>query len=462
MRADRMPNKKIQEIKGLMKLALPLVLIFISQKGTHLVDIIMMGKIGTQALAVGALAVSSFMTVFVFCTGSLSAVGVFISRALGAREDHAIVGHLKDAIHLGVLLCVPAMFLVWYSPLLLKLAGEEMGIVHGAELFLHGLVWGFPGLIGFFILRELVSAFAMTKVTLWISLLSIPATAVANDIFIYGQWGIPPLGIAGIGYAGAIIQWLMFFSLLGYCLRHSRLQCFLKKLSFYGIRWRQIGILFYFGAPSGCLYVLDVGMVFMAALMMGHFGSDALAAHQIALMCVSISYAIPFGFSMTAALRVGHAVGANDLARAKIAGWFAIGLGFIISVFIAMLFLLGADFLIPPFLDDRAVHNPNIRHLAAVLLGIAGLFQCFDAVQAITAGALRGLKDTWMPMLMTTLCFWILGVGSAYLFAFHTHLGASGIWYGLTLGICSAGLLLPWRLLWRYRCEERACKGLSS
>src|SRR5262249_15993709 len=253
-----------QELKAITQLAFPLIAVFIAQKGIQLVDVIMMGKIGAHALAAGALATSFLISVMVFCLGSLSATGVFISRSLGAKQLQEISSSLYGGFCLGALLAIPGMLLIWHAPALFLAVGEDPHIVAGSQLFLNAIVWGFPGLMGFFVMREFVSAFAFTKIIFWISVLAIPITAVANYIFIYGisiygEWKIPALGIAGIGYSGAIIQWLMFLSMLGYCLHHPILKAYIQPMRYFkkshprDFQWRKVFEMLYIGAPSGLL-----------------------------------------------------------------------------------------------------------------------------------------------------------------------------------------------------------------
>ncbi len=447
-------SKFSQELKTTTQLAIPLIAAFLGQKGLQLVDVIMMGRIGTDALAAGALGTGFFMTILVFCIGTISAVGVFISRSIGSEQLAEVVSSLQHGLVLALLIALPCMILIWYAPPILIALGEDPKVVAGTQLFLHSLVWGFPGLLGFFVLREFVAALKLTRMVLMVTIAAIPLAIALNYILIYGKFGLPALGIAGIGYAGTIIYWLMFISLLGYCFYQPTLRSYLAKLQFKTIDGRKLREMFHIGAPSGLLYVFDVAMVFMAVIMMGHFGETALAAHQIAIMCASTAYCFPFALSMTTALRVSHAAGAKDSPRIKLATYLGLGLSFIAALIIALIFLFIPDKLVHFFLSHNAADNPTIQQLAASLVRIAALFQFCDALQSITAGALRGLKDTWIPMLMSIFSYWVLGVGGSYVLAFYTPLGVQGIWYGLTLGISGAGVILAFRLCYRYQLEK--------
>ena len=213
--------------------------------------------------------------------------------------------------------------------------------------------------------------------------------------------------------------------------------------------------IFYIGIPSGLLFVLESGMFLSAVIMMGYFGVDALAAHQIAIQCASIAYAIPFALAMATALKVGHAMGAKNVEQAQRWAFLGITIGLTLSCFIAAIFIFLPDKLVNLFLSGHEYHYQIIRELAVSFLTIAAIFQCLDAVQGIAIGALRGLKDTFVPMLLSLGCFWGVGIGSAYYFAFHLHLKSRGIWYGLTFGLCSIGIILTLRLLKKLKMEKK-------
>jgi MATE family multidrug resistance protein len=216
------------------------------------------------------------------------------------------------------------------------------------------------------------------------------------------------------------------------------------------------------GLPSGLLLVLESGMFLFAAIVMGYFGVSALAAHQIAMQCASIAYAIPFALSMATALQVGHALGAKNVAQAQRAAFIGLGMGLILTLILAVCFICFPAPIARIFLEGHEHDSQTIVNMSATFLMIAGLFQCFDGVQAIANGALRGLKDTFVPMILSMGCYWIIGVGSAYYFAFKTQAGPAGIWYGFTLGLSSIGIILIFRLLNRLKFEKQSCQSLHA
>lgn len=447
----------IREIKTIAMIAMPLMAAFLAQKGMQFIDTFMMGWIGPEALAAGALGTAIYFTTIVFCMGTLSAAGIYIVRAKGANDDIDIRASLQHGLCLAVILSIPCMLLIHFIPKVLVIIGQDPVVINNTILLLNGLNWGLPGYLLFMVLREYIAAFSLTRVVMFVALGSIPLTFAANYILIFGALGLPKFGIAGIGYAGAIIMWFMFLCLYGYCRQHAQLKQYISFSRFQFQSQKIIDIL-YVGVPSGILYILESGMFLMAAVLMGYLGVDALAAHQIALQCASIAYAIPFALSMATALQVGQAAGAGDMQQAKRSAFNGLALGLILTSIIAVFFIAIPEKLIGVFLNGTEHDYEIIRQLATSYLFCTAVFQCFDGFQAIACGALRGLKDTFIPMLLSVACYWVLGVSSAYYLAFHTELKSLGVWYGLTLGIVSIGVILLLRLINRVNREIKKIK----
>lgn len=278
-----------------------------------------------------------------------------------------------------------------------------------------------------------------------VALGSIPLTFFANYVLIYGKYGLPALGVAGIGYAGAIVMWFMFLCLMIYARKKQFLKNYIMFNSFQ-FDWQKIRALLSIGIPSGILVLFESGLFLFAAIAIGYFGVNTLAAHQIAMQCANIAYTFPFALSMATALQVGHAVGAKDMYQARRMAFIGLTLGLILTLLIVSIFIFAPTQLAGLFLKGNEQDYQGIMQLAISFLLISALFQCFDGIQSIANGALRGLKDTFIPMLISIGCYWCLGMGSAYYFAFYTHLGPVGIWYGLTLGIFSIAIILTIRL----------------
>lgn len=434
---------KIHEIKSTISIILPLMAAFLAQKGMQFIDTMMMGWIGPAALAAGAVGTAIFITVLVFCMGTLSSVGVFIARAKGANNVDDITHSLQAGIWLAIFLSLPCIAIVWLAPHIL-IRNENQGVIHNATLLLHGLSLGLPGYLLFLVFREFISAFSLTRIVMIVTIISLPMTFVINYILIYGKFGFPQLGVSGIGYAGALVMWFMFFGLFFYSLRNSLLKSHFN-FKLFEVNLGKIKDMLFIGVPSGTFFLLESAMFLSAIMMMGYFGVDALAAFQIAIQCAIIAYAIPFSLSMATALQVGHATGSGEFFRLRSIAIHNFGLGVLFSTIVAICFILFPEFFIKIFLEDENNHITTLE-MATTFLIIAAFFQCFDAIQTIANGMLRGIKDTFIPMLLSVGCYWLIGIASSYYFSFYTSFGPKGIWYGISLGICSLGIVLMFRL----------------
>jgi multidrug resistance protein, MATE family len=444
---------KKHEVQSIIIIALPLMAAFLAQRGMQFIDTVMMGWIGPTALAAGALGTALFGTMLIFCMGVLSAIGIFIVRAKGEDNLNDIKLTMQHGFCLALFLSAPCMLFIWLIPPILLVIGEDPRVVADTALLLQGMVWGLPGFLLFLVLREFISAFSLTLIVMIVAFISIPLTFIANYLLIYGKYHLPSLGIAGIGYGGSIVMWFMFLSLLVYSKKHPLLKSHLVLTSF-KFDTDKFKDMLTIGMPSGALFLLEAGMFLSTAIIMGYFGINALAAHQIALQCVNIAYTIPVALSMATALRVGHAAGAKDFTQVQRTAILSFSIVLLTSAIIAILFIFASPFLVNLFLEKRTDNFNEVYLLATSFINIAALFLCFDALQSVANGALRGLKDTFVPMILSIGCYWVLGVGGAYYLSMYTHLGADGIWYGLTLGLCSTAIILVLRFFKKLTFEK--------
>lgn len=435
---------KTSEIIDYLKLCLPLMAAFLAQKGMQFIDTLMMGWLGPEALAAGALATGIYFIILVFCRGVLSTFGVAIAHARGSAQVNQIHIVLQQGYYFALLLSLPSMLIAWFAPYGLAYAGQNPIVVADTALLLHGLIWGIPGFLLFFVLREYISVFALAKVVMLVSLISIPITFAGNYILIYGKCGFPALKIAGIGYTGSVIGWFMFVCLLWYCQSTPVLKQNFSSWKF-KFHFAEMKHLFFTGSFSGLTMVLDPITFFVSSMMFGYFGVISLASFQIVIQCISIAYNLPLAVSIITGLKVGHSLGGNNWIQLKRDIQVALYIGVIISLSFTSLFLLKSKMIVELFLPENAQASA-LYHWATVSLLIGSVLLFFDAAQIILIGALRGLKDTFLPMVGSFGCYLLVGLGFSYLLAFHTHLGSLGIWIGLTFAIMSLSLFLALRL----------------
>jgi MATE family multidrug resistance protein len=304
------------------------------------------------------------------------------------------------------------------------------------------MVLGFlPGL-WFVVLSEFLVAHTRPRATLVVFVLAIGINALADYALMFGHFGFPRLGLIGAGVASATVSTFMFLALLSFVLIDRRLRRYRLLGRFWRADWSQLYEIVRLGLPIAVAHLAEVGMFLASALLMGLIGTAALAAHAIANQCAVIAYMVPYGIAQAATVRVGRAVGAGKHRAMARAGWTAValGIGFAFLPAAAFWFLGGA--IVDLFLDTARPENRLTIDLAVSFLAIAALFQIADASLATAFGALRGLKDTRGPMLISLAGYWGLGLTSAAVFGVYLGFGGQAIWISLVVAVSVVGALL--------------------
>jgi MATE family multidrug resistance protein len=282
---------------------------------------------------------------------------------------------------------------------------------------------------------------------LWITLAAIPVNALLVYLLMDGKWGLPRLELFGVGLATTTVNFASFFAGLWFATQRPPFRHYRVLAHVWRTDWKLMRQLIVIGAPISIAFLLEYGLFSAAALLMGLISTAALAAHQIALQVTAILFMIPFGISQAATVRVGHAVGRNDPAGVRRAGLIALVIGIAIAAALTLAVIAGRFAIARFFLGGSLSDADATMALAAELLLIGATYFITDGIQSITVGALRGLRDTSVPLLLAAIGYWAIGFPTACVLGFHTPLGAVGVWIGLSIGtfVYATLLLLRWR-----------------
>ena len=428
--------------KEILHLALPLGATLLAQMGLGVVDTVMMGHLGVAELAAGSLSQAAFTMVLVFFVGVMSAVGILVARNYGAKNEKAISENLSQGIYIALFLGIFGMLALWGTPTFYLSIGQDKAIVELARQYLFPLSFGMPAILLYILSREFLAVFLYARIVMIIAIAVIPLGIALNYIFMYGKLGLPALGIQGIAIATVIIQWGMLFVLGAFIFKKSDLKQHIKLIS---IDKKQLMLICKLGFPIGIMMLFEEGLFAVSAIMMGYFGEISLAAHQITLLCVSFFFMIQLGLSQAAAILIAKSLGAKQAIQAKQFVYGAILLGLGVAAMTAILYILLPKQLSLFFMRADRV-NVDVIRLATQFFIIAAVFQFFDSIQVISVGALRGYKDTFVPMCLGGLSYWIFGLSFGYLSAFHWGVDGAGLWWGLAIGIGISAVLLLARL----------------
>ena len=446
-----MPNtsKFTAEVNTCLRLALPLVAAQLAQSSTAFVDTLMMGWLGSQTIAAGGLGAAIFNALLLVSTGIVAAVSPLVAEAYGAGKKAFVSRVVCQGLWLAGFLAVPLTLLVWYAGSWLPWLGQEPATIALTETYLQPISWGYlPGL-GFAVLRNFVTALSRTRIVMVIVGLGTGINIVANYVLMFGKWGLPALGLAGIGWASALSLWSMLIALIGYSLTEPYLKHYRIFQTLHQFEGRVFGELLRIGLPIGGLIGVEVGLFTVTTFLMGQLGTTTLAAHQIALQTSAITFMVTLGISLATTVRVGQLSGQNDPQGARLAGLIGIGIAALFMSSMGILFWFMPGPIVALYLNIHDPANVEVVSLAKALLAVAAVFQLVDGIQVVAAGALRGLKDTQVPLLIGIVAYWCIGLTSGYWWGLKLKFGGVGLWWGLAIGLMVAASILTWRFCWQ-------------
>ncbi|MBC6439505.1 MAG: MATE family efflux transporter [Rhodospirillales bacterium] len=435
----------LREPRAIVHLAVPLALTHLSYMAIMMTDVIMMGWIGTEAIAAGELARTFYWVFTAFAMGVLTGATPIMAQHLGARRFRGIRPTMRNAAWLAVCLTIPVSFISWYSGPILVFLGQDQQVADDGQAYLRWLLWGLVPSLWFAVLTEFLAAHTRPRAVLVITVCGIGLNALLDYTLMFGNFGAPNMGLEGAGIASLVVNWVMFTALLVFIVRDRKFRRYRLLGRFWRIKWPVIGEIVKVGTPIAFIEIAEMGMYFVTTSMMGRLGVEALAAHAVTGQCYGFVFMIPVGLAQAGAVRVGRAAGARHPDGVVRAGWTATALAGLIAVLPVMVFWFAGRSVAGLILDPADAANTEALNLAAVLLSVAAFFMIADAVQIAARGALQGLKDTTVPMLIAVGTSAGLGFPIAYVLGFELKLGGAGIWAGMASAMLGASILMTLR-----------------
>jgi len=441
------------EIRATLMLAWPMVLTNLGQTAMTATDVMMMGRLGAETLAAGALGSNLYFMVLIFGLGLMLATSPMMATELGRRRHSVrdIRRTVRQGLWLAVLVSIPIWIFLWNGEGILLAIGQEPALAREAGIYLHTLQWAVLPFYGYIVLRSFISALERPGWALVIVFAAVVANIVFNWAFMFGNLGMPRLEIAGAGLATTLSSVLMFAGLAIVVQREKRFRRYRLFGRFWRADWPRFVGLLRLGLPIAGILAFEVTIFNAAALAMGWIDAESLAAHAIALQIASVSFMVPLGLNQAVTVRVGLAYGAGDREGVSRAGWTAFILGVSFMALMALVMVLWPRTLISAFIDLADPANARVITLAVSFLAFAALFQIFDGAQAVASGMLRGLHDTTVPMIYAAIGYWGIGLPLGLLLAFPMGFQGNGIWIGLSSGLAAVAVLLLARWLRRDR-----------
>ena len=429
-----------EHLKETIKLAIPVVIGQLGHIMLGLTDSIMVGQVGAVPLAASSLVNSVVYLILVFGFGMTLAITPLVSIARGRGEKDQCGVILRQSLLLNILVTILLFIGLLIMGGMIKYLNQEEAVAAQAASYAGIIAFSIIPFMFFQVYRQFIEGLAFTKPAMYVTLAANLINVFGNWVFIYGNLGMPAYGLDGAGYSTLITRSFMAVIMMIYVSKAKRFQEYDPSFRFRNINWPVIKQLARVGLPTGFQNFFEIGAFSFSAIMIGWFGSAQLAAHQIAISMASVSFMIILGISSAGTIRVGHAYGRKDIDDVRRSGFLTAVFTSSIMACFGVLFIIFRNQLPLIFSED-----PAVIQIAASLIIVAALFQISDGAQAAGLGALRGITDVRVPMIITFIAYWVIALPIGCFLGFILKMEVVGIWIGLSAGLSAAAVMLNLR-----------------
>lgn len=441
-----------RELGATLALAWPLILSNLAINVMTATDVMMLGLLSPRALAAGALGFNLYQPMLLLGLGVVGALSPIAAAKIGAREEgDGVRRATHQALISALIIAVVAWGALMHTTAILTLIGEPPELAADAGRYMAGFQWSLAPSLMFFAGRSAFAALERPRPALVAGIVAIAFNAAANYVLIFGKLGLPALGVFGSGLATTLSQALMLLLLVGFSLIDPRIRRHRLFVLPWRPAWSEFAALWRLGLPIGLMIAVEAGVFAGASLVMGLISRAALEAHTVAIQIAALAFMVPLGLGQAASVRIGLGYGARDKNAIARAGLAAFGLTLAFAVLSAAVMIAAPRLLISPFIALEKPENAAAVAIAIAMLGVAAIFQIFDASQAVLSNMLRGLHDSRMPLIIALVGYWGIGAPIGLALGFSTPLGGVGVWIGLAAGLAVVAVLLGARWLGKAR-----------
>lgn len=431
--------------KELFFLALPMAFTQLIAVGSGFTSMAMMSTLGHDVLAASALIFSARISILIIGSSILFSLSILIGHAYGENQYQRIGNFVQQGWVLGLIISIPIMLIYWNIRSILLYFGQTKLLADIVQQFFHANIWGVLPFLLSISNQQLVYGTRKQKVDLIGNVFGVCVLLTSAYTFIFGKFGLPKLGVAGLGYALSIQGWFYFLFTLSIIYSMD----FFKRFDIFTFRlhqsWQDLIRLFTMGWPICVQIGGEVLSLFVTAAMVGWLGLKSLAAYQVVTQYQFLVLVPLFALAQASGVMIGQAFGEKNFKKLNKIGYASIVFSLVISVVVTMIFVILPKHLASLYLDVSNPKNSNTVHMIVILFALIGLQQIFDGVRNVLTGSLRGLFDTRFPMIVGLAAIWLVGIPLAYLFAFTFSVGVSGILMGTAIGMFCGMLMVSYR-----------------
>jgi multidrug resistance protein, MATE family len=453
------------EAGALLALAGPVIVTGISQVALQVTDVMLVGHLlGPEYFAPMVLATNAYWIPLLIGMGLVLAAAPLIAQERGRRPNSLREPRrtIQQGFWLAGVFGLVSTFGMYHVDSLLAALHQSPAASAGATSFVRAVLWGFIPTLLIVHLRGVITAFERPRAATAIAFVAVFFNAGAGYALVTGSWGLPALGLTGVGAVTAATNVLQCLALLAFISLDKQFRRLRILKGVCRPNWPRLREMLRIGLPISGTLLLEMCLFAAGAFEMGWLGEVALSAHQIAMQCVSVAFTVPLAVGHAATVRIGLAVGEGSLQAARRCGVIALASVACYSAATATIFLAAPEWIVRTLSGAGGAGHAAIMPLSAALLCVAAVFQLFDSSQAVMLGALRGLKDTAVPLLIGAVCYLGLGIGSSLYLGFAAGMGGVGVWIGLAVGLATTASLFVLRFLSLTRVNVPARPDISA
>lgn len=434
----------LAEIWRTLQLAAPVMVGMVASFSMNFVDTLMAGRLPDKDVSLAAIATGGavWSAVLMFVLGLLMAIQPVVAQLDGAHDKSEAGVAARQGMWVALISAVPFVLVLMYGGAIMQLMGVDESIIPTAVSYLKALALGAPAMCLVFLLRFFSEGSGYTRPTMYMGITGIALNVPLNYILMFGKLGLPAMGAQGTGVATAIVIWVQLLMLFAFVRRHPRFKPYEVFSRWDWPQWAPIKQLLVIGLPIATSIFVEGSLFVGAALLIARLGALPTAAHLVAINFSAMMFMVPLGLASAITTRVGNAIGRKDPAAARYAGLIGMFIMLFTQSLGASLMLLFPEFIVSIYTDDVA-----ITEIAVTLLFFSAIFQYSDGIQVCAAGALRGLKDTLVPMVINIMSYLVIGLSVGYYLTFNKAMGPAGMWIGMIVGLSIGAVLLLSRFL---------------
>ncbi len=435
------------ETRMLLTIAGPLVAAYLSEFVMALTSKAIVGKLGYEQLASIGLASDMTHEVIVILVGLLSVTGVLVAQAEGGGRKTDAGMAARQGLLIATALGVPATLLVWHLDKILALTGQSDVIIDPMAAYLQPVSFAILPVLWFFTLRTFVASLAKTGAVLVITLAAVALNYVLCRGLVEGVYGLPELGVAGAGWAKTIVSVFMLLALVTYTYVTPTLRGYGLFLGRLRVDRTICGEIIRLGLPVVGIVILEASLFAAVSIFSGLLGPVPLAAYQVMIAWIGIAFVMAHGLAEAGMVRIAYSIGRGSMSSARQAGILTFTMGIVLLIVLAVIPITFPRLLVETFLSPDDPGFNDVLTLTTRLLILAAFFQVFDGLQVMAALALRGLRDTVVPMWFAGIGYWLFGIAGGWVLAFPAGFGVDGLWWGMAVGLTVTGSLLAGRFM---------------